>query len=53
MEKLEIPTTDELEKILSDALVKDHDGDCVEMGENWELLAEIFYRAGYEKASGA
>ena len=50
MKKLEIPTTDDLEKILSDALAKDHEDEYVEMGENWELIAEIFYRAGYEKA---
>jgi hypothetical protein len=43
-------STEELEQILSRELEKYPD-ECVEMGENWELIAKIFYALGLEAAS--
>lgn len=47
------PTHEEMEAMLSAKLEADHPGECVELGENWELIAEIFYKAGFEAASAA
>ena len=38
------------EQILHETLLEKYPGECVEMGENWELIAKIFYDLGYEEA---
>lgn len=35
--------------LLNKILKRDHPGVSVELGENWELIAEIFYEAGYDE----
>ena len=42
-----------MEEILSDKLAREHPGWSVECGENWELIAEIFFKVGFEAASAA
>lgn len=51
---MDFPTAErieELEGILSDKLAKNYPDWSVECGENWELIAEIFYQAGIEDAT--
>jgi len=47
------PTHEEMEAMLSAKLKSDHPTEYVELGENWELIAEIFYKAGFEAADDA
>lgn len=48
---MNIPTREQMEEILSDKLAKEYPGEGVETGENWELIAEIFFKAGFDAAS--
>lgn len=50
---MNIPTNEQMREILSAKLESDYPEECVEIGENWELIAEIFYKAGFEAASAA
>lgn len=50
---MNIPTHEEMSKILSEKLASDYPDECIELGEAWELIAEIFYKAGFEAASAA
>lgn len=45
-----IPTNEEMVKILDAGLEDDYPDDSVEMGEGWELIAAVFFKAGYEAA---
>ena len=38
------------EQILREKLASDYPDEAIELGENWELIAEIFYKLGYEAA---
>ena len=48
---MKIPTDEQMEKLLDEKLASDYPDESIQMGENWELLAEIFYKAGYEAGS--
>ena len=48
-----IPTHEQMTEILGSKLASDYPDECVENGENWELIAEIFYKAGFEAAKAA
>jgi hypothetical protein len=43
---------EQLNKILEEGLAVDHPDESVELGENWEIIAEIFFKAGYESIIG-
>ena len=47
---MKIPEMEELQEILNNMLEEHFPDWNVELGENWELMAEIFYRVGYDKA---
>lgn len=46
-----LPTPDEMRLILESNLLADYPEECVEIGENWEIIAVIFYTEGYKAAS--
>ena len=50
---MNIPTHEQMSEMLGAKLASDYPEECVETGENWELIAEIFYKAGFEAASAA
>ena len=45
-----MPDYDELNLMLLSRLARDYPDECVQEGKNWELIAEIFFRAGFENA---
>jgi hypothetical protein len=47
---MNIPTHEEMEKVLEETLASDYPYESVENGENWQLIAEIFFRLGYDSA---
>jgi hypothetical protein len=51
--KMNIPDYGQLEEILEASLASDYPEDYVEVGENWEIIAEIFYKVGFERAENA
>jgi hypothetical protein len=38
---------EQLKKILEEGLAADYPDESVELGENWEIIAKIFFHAGY------
>ena len=49
--KMNIPTHEQMSEILGQKLASEYPDECVEIGENWELIAEIFFKAGFDAAS--
>lgn len=47
---MEFMTYEEAQNLLNEKLETDYPEDSVELGDRWELIAEIFFKAGYEKA---
>lgn len=50
---MNIPTREQMTEILEAKLASEYPDESVENVENWELIAEIFFKAGYEAASVA
>ena len=50
---MNMPTLEQMTEILESKLASDYPEECVQNGENWELIAEIFYKLGYEAAIAA
>lgn len=48
---MNIPTRKQMTEILEQKLASDYPEESVESGENWELIAEIFYKIGFEAAN--
>ena len=49
MHNFKMQTDEELDYLLENELKKYPD-ECVELGDNWELIAKIFYSLGYMDA---
>lgn len=47
---MKMPTRKEILEILETKLASDYPDESVESGENWEIIAEIFFKAGFEAA---
>jgi hypothetical protein len=50
---MNIPDYEQLEEILEASLASDYPESSVGVGENWEIIAEIFYKVGFERAENA
>lgn len=50
MATLNIPTSDQMEKLLDAKMDSDYPAEYVELGENWEIIAAIFFKAGFESS---
>ena len=48
---MNVPSTSEMTKLLGEKLAENYPDDCVELGEQWELIAEIFYKLGFAAAN--
>ena len=48
---MNIPTNEQIKQILSEKLDSDYPDECVELGENWETIAAIFYKYGFDSAT--
>jgi len=44
--RIHLPTPQECHKILEKGLAEDYPEESVELGENWETIALVFYTAG-------
>lgn len=45
---MKVPMYEECKEILAQKLAESYCDESVELGENWELIAEIFYKKGFE-----
>lgn len=45
---MKIPTHEEMLEMLELQLASGYEDEYVELGENWEVIAEVFFKAGFE-----